>query len=137
MDGFDENLKDVTQNHNYDFFNPKAGLMYDLNEKQKFYASFGIAQREPVRDDFTDADPGKTPKPEKLIDYEAGYEFRSSKFLLKGNLFYMNYIDQLISTGKINDVGDPVMTNVSESYREGIELESEIRILKNLYWMEM
>ena len=62
--------------------------MYDLNEKQKIYASFGISQREPDRGNFTDADPGKTPKPEKLFDYEAGYEFRSSKFLFKGNLFY-------------------------------------------------
>jgi iron complex outermembrane receptor protein len=132
--GFDDNLKDVTQNHKYKFFNPKTGLMYDLNEKQKIYASFGISQREPDRGNFIDADPGKTPKPEKLIDYEGGYEFRSSKFLFKGNLFYMNYIDQLILTGEINNVGDPVLTNVSESYREGIELESGIRILKNLYW---
>ena len=132
--GLDDKLKDVTQNHKYAFFNPKAGLMYDLNEKQKIYASFGVSQREPDRDDFVDADPGKTPKPEKLIDYEAGYEFHSTKLLFKGNLFYMNYIDQLILTGKINDVGDVVMTNVSKSYREGIELESGIQILKNLDW---
>jgi iron complex outermembrane receptor protein len=108
--------------------------MYDLNEKQKLYTSFGVSQREPDRDNFVDADPGKTPKPEKLIDFEAGYEFRSTKFLFKGNLFYMNYIDQLILTGKINDVGDAVMINVPKSYREGIELESGIQILKNLSW---
>jgi iron complex outermembrane recepter protein len=132
--GSDEKLKDLTQNHKYNFFNPKTGLMYDLNEKQKLYASFGVSQREPDRDNFVDADPGKTPKPEKLIDFEAGYEFRSTKFLFKGNLFYMNYIDQLILTGKINDVGDVVMINVPKSYREGIELETGIQILKNLSW---
>ncbi len=132
--GFDENLKDVTQNHKYNFFNPKAGLLYDLNEKQKVYASFGISQREPDRGNFTDADSGKVPVPEKLFDYEAGYEYRSSRFMFKGNLYFMNYIDQLILTGEINTVGAPVMTNVSKSYREGIELESGIQILKNLSW---
>ncbi|TAL66237.1 MAG: TonB-dependent receptor [Bacteroidetes bacterium] len=132
--GFDENLKDVTQNHNYNFFNPKAGLLYNLSEKQKVYASFGVSHREPDRGNFTDSDPGKTPKPEKLFDYEAGYEFRSPIFMIKGNLYYMKYIDQLILTGEINNVGAPVLTNVSKSYRQGIELETGIRILKKLNW---
>jgi len=132
--GFDDNLKDVTQSHKYNFFNPKAGLFYNLSEKQKIYSSFGISQREPDRGNFTDADPGKTPVPEKLFDYEAGYEFRASKLMLKANLFYMNYFDQLILTGKINNVGTPILTNVSKSYRQGIEIESGIQILKKLKW---
>jgi iron complex outermembrane receptor protein len=134
--GFDENLKNVAQNHKYDFFNPKTGLVYNLDEKQKVYASFGVSQREPDRDDFTDADPGKTPVPEKLFDYEAGYEFHSSKLMLKGNLYYMYYHDQLILTGEINNVGATILTNVSKSYRQGIEIETGIQILKNLYWYE-
>lgn len=108
--------------------------MYNINVKQKMYTSFGISQREPDRGNFTDADPGKTPKPEKLFDIEAGYEFCTSIVMLKGNLFYMNYIDQLILTGEINNVGAPVMTNVSKSYRQGIELESGVQIFKNLNW---
>jgi iron complex outermembrane recepter protein len=134
--GFDENLKNVAQNHNYNFFNPKTGLLYNLDEKQKVYASFGISHREPDRGNFTDANPGKTPTPESLFDYEAGYEFHSSKLMLRGNLYYMNYIDQLILTGEINNVGDPVLTNVSKSYRQGIEIETGIQILKNLNWYE-
>jgi iron complex outermembrane recepter protein len=132
--GFDDNLKDVTQYHRYNFFNPKAGIFYNLNEKQKLYASFGISQREPDRGNFTDADPGKTPLPEKLFDYEAGYEYHTSKIMIKGNLFYMNYIDQLILTGEINNVGAPIMTNVSKSFRQGVELETGVQILKNLNW---
>jgi len=130
--GIDDNMKDITQYHKYNFFNPKAGLLYNLNEKQKVYASFGISHREPDRGNFIDADSGKIPKPEKLYDYEAGYEFRSSKFMFKGNFFYMNYIDQLILTGEINNVGNPILTNVSKSFRLGIELETELQILKNL-----
>jgi iron complex outermembrane receptor protein len=134
--GFDEYLKDVTQKHKYSFFNPKAGFFYILDGKQKVYASFGISQREPDRGNFTDADPGKTPRPEKLFDYEAGYEFRSSGFMLRGNLYYMNYADQLILTGKINSVGATILTNVSKSFRQGIEIESGFRILKKLYWQQ-
>jgi iron complex outermembrane receptor protein len=134
--GFDENLKDVTQSHKYNFFNPKSGLVYNFNERQKIFASFGISQREPDRSDFTDADPGKTPSPEKLFDYEAGYEFHSSILTLKGNLYYMNYRDQLILTGKINDVGATILTNVSKSYRQGVEIETGISIFRNLTWYQ-
>ncbi len=132
--GTDDNLKDVTQHHTYSFFNPKAGLTYNINEKQKTYISFGIAQREPDRGNFTDADSGKTPKPETLYDFEGGYEFRSPKFLFRGNIFYMKYKDQLILTGEINNVGAPVMTNVKDSYREGVEFEAGYKVLKNLQW---
>ncbi len=132
--GFDDNLKDVTQNHKYIFFNPKGGLVYIFGGKQKVYASFGISRREPDRSNFTDADPGKTPVPEKLFDWEAGYQFNSSGFMLRGNLYYMNYLDQLILTGEINNVGATILTNVSKSYRQGVEIETGIRILKNLNW---
>jgi iron complex outermembrane recepter protein len=132
--GFDDNLKDVTQHHTYNFFNPKAGLVWNLDKRQKVYASFGISQREPDRGNFTDADPGKTPFREKLFDYEAGYELTTSNLTLKGNFYFMNYIDQLILTGEINNVGVPILTNVPQSYRQGIEIETGIRFLRNLSW---
>ena len=132
--GTDENLKDVTQIHNYNFFNPKGGVVYKINTKQKLYVSAGISQREPDRSNFTDADPGTTPRPEKLFDYEAGYQLISEGITVKGNIYYMNYIDQLIVTGKINEVGTTILTNVPKSYRTGIEVEATIRILNNLNW---
>jgi iron complex outermembrane recepter protein len=132
--GFDEDLKDVTQHHRYNFFNPKTGFVYNFSEKQKVYASFGISRREPDRDNFTDADPGKTPVPENLYDYEAAYEFHSSGIMLRAGLYYMYYRDQLILTGKINDVGATILTNVPKSYRQGIEIETGIRILRSLNW---
>jgi iron complex outermembrane recepter protein len=132
--GFDEDLKDVTQTHSYIFFNPKAGIVYNINGNQKIYASAGVSQREPDRSNFTDADPGRIPTPEKLFDYEAGYQYSRTGILLKGNLYYMNYIDQLILTGKINDVGATILTNVPKSYRAGVELEATIRINRALSW---
>jgi iron complex outermembrane receptor protein len=132
--GFDENLKDVSQKHIYNFFNPKAGLVYNINPRQKAYASFGISQREPDRSNFTDADPGRTPVPEKLFDYEAGYQLSYSGITFRANVFYMNYIDQLITTGEINNVGSTILTNVPKSYRMGAEIEAGIQIFKNLNW---
>jgi iron complex outermembrane receptor protein len=132
--GFDENLKDVNQSHRYNFFNPKAGVIYNFNKNHKVYASFGVSQREPVRSDFTDADPGKTPVPEKLFDYETAYEYNSSGKMFRVNLYYMNYKDQLILTGRINEVGSAIMTNVPKSFRQGIEFETGFKVTRNLSW---
>jgi len=66
---------------------------------------------------------------------KAGYEFHTSKFLLKGNLYYMYYLDQLILTGEINSVGATILTNVPKSYRQGIEIETGIQIFPNLNWV--
>src|SRR5690606_15857636 len=110
----------------YTFFNPKAGISYLLKntgaEKQKAYASIAIANREPNRDDF-EASPTQQPKPERLTDIEAGYELHNRKWALSTNLYYMSYKNQLILTGKINDVGAYTRTNVAESFRAGVELQ--------------
>jgi len=120
--------------HIYNFFNPKFGWRYKLNDKMQTYFLFAVAHREPSRDNFKDADFGKTPKPETLLDYELGYKANYKQVLLQANLYYMDYKDQLINTGEINNVGSPIMTNVAESFRSGVELESAVKITKALQW---
>ncbi len=132
--GIDDDLRNITQNHHYLFFNPKAGFLYQIANNQSIYASVAVAHREPKRSDFTDFPPGKTPKPEALYDYEAGYKFHSSNMIFNANLYYMDYYDQLILTGEINDVGAPILTNVPRSYRAGIELSWGIRPFSWLDW---
>jgi iron complex outermembrane receptor protein len=132
IDGMDDDLRDIAQSHKYNFFNPKAGLMFNPNEKNKFYASFGIANREPKRSDFTDAPQDKTPQPETLFDYEAGYKFNSPDIFFNANLYYMNYKDQLVLTGELDDVGDAIRQNVAKSYRAGIELQGGVKLLDKL-----
>ncbi len=135
ISGIDNDLRDISQKHYYDFLNPKFGLNYNINDKLSTYFSFGIAHREPNRDNFTDADPEKPgPTYETLRDYELGYKFKSAKLRIGINLYYMDYDNQLVLTGEINDVGNPVMTNVKKSYRTGIEFMAGIRLLKNLDW---
>jgi iron complex outermembrane recepter protein len=133
--GIDDDLRDLTQDHNYDFFNPKLGIFYQPTAKSKAYLSWAVAHREPNRSNFTDADPkGKQPTFETLNDFEGGYNFQSSSFSAGANIYFMDYKDQLILTGEINDVGSAIMTNVDDSYRAGIEIVAGVKILPNLSW---
>ncbi|MGK4566219.1 TonB-dependent receptor [Flavobacterium sp. 3HN19-14] len=115
---------------NFNFFNPKAGLNYTLDGKSTFYFSYAIANREPNRTDYE----GGSVKPEKLGDFELGWRFSASKFRLNINGYYMRYKDQLVLTGALDDVGNPIRTNVGKSYRAGIEAEAVVKILKKFTW---
>lgn len=110
----------------WNFFNPKAGLNY-TNGKHRAFASFSVAHKEPVRDNFTDGDPNHEPEAERLFDYELGYTFNSKVFSAGVNLYYMDYKDQLVVTGQLSDTGNPLSVNVPESYRAGIELQTSFR----------
>jgi iron complex outermembrane recepter protein len=111
-------------NDTFRFFNPKAGLNYQLDSKNAFYGYFGVANKEPRRDDYESG----AIKPERLFDYELGWKYNSKNIRFNANAFYMRYIDQLVLTGALNDVGAPVFTNSGNSYRLGLEIESVIRL---------
>ncbi len=134
IDGDHDDLRDITQEHKFNFLNPKAGLYFDINENHSTYFSFAVSNREPSRSDYRDSDEDHIPTGETLYDYEIGYNFKSLNFAVDANMYYMNYKDQLILTGEINKVGDPIMTNVPKSYRAGIELAVGTKILQNLKW---
>lgn len=111
-------------NDTFRFFNPKAGLNYQLNDKNAFYGYFGIANKEPRRDDYESG----AIKPERLFDYELGWKYNTKKVKLSANAFYMRYNDQLVATGELNDVGSAKFINVPKSYRLGLEIESIVNI---------
>jgi len=134
MSGIHDDFKDLDGYYHYEFFNPKIGGNYSINSKNNLYFSAAVAQKEPSRNDFRDADPGNTPKSELLIDYEAGYTYMANRLKVQANLYYMDYKNQLVMTGKINNVGTAIMTNVDKSYRAGIELVAAAHIAKWLNW---
>ncbi|WP_309608783.1 TonB-dependent receptor domain-containing protein [Flavobacterium sp.] len=108
----------------FNFFNPKAGLTFSPNDKNNIYFSFAVANREPKRDDYEN----KNVKPEKLNDFELGWRFANQKIKLNANGYYMQYKDQLVLTGAINDVGTPIAQNSGESYRMGLEIDAKIQL---------
>lgn len=122
INGFRNNPGIILKN-DYNFLNPKLGLTYNKNSWQ-LYASYALAQKEPNRDDF-EAGNTQQPKRELLNDFEAGIEKKKTNYSFGANLYYMQYKDQLILTGKINDVGAYTRTNVPNSYRTGIELQGK------------
>jgi len=132
--GNDDDLSDISQNHYFDFFNPKAGLSYQIDDEQHAYFSIGVAHREPSRTDFKDAIRDEVPKDEKLVDYELGYDLNMNNAHININLYYMDYTNQLVNTGKINNVGNAIMTNAPESYRSGIELSGAFRFFEIVNW---
>jgi iron complex outermembrane recepter protein len=135
IDGIDDDLRNLDQQHDYHFLNPKTGLSYRLNPMHSFYFSVARSNREPNRDNFTDTPTGgKLPEHETLNDLEGGWMFRLENYTLGVNLFDMLYHNQLVLTGQINDVGAPVMTNVKKSYRYGLELQWGMRWPEPFKW---
>lgn len=135
MKGIDDDFTDLTQKHEYNFFNPKVGAFYVLNEKSSIFASFSVANREPTRSDFTSAVmSAKKPAAERLFDYEVGYKYAGGIVNAGINLYYMSYKNQLVLTGKLNDVGYAIRDNVASSFRRGIELMAGVKILDNFKW---
>jgi len=124
IDGFRDNPT-VTIDQDWDFFNPKAGITYSKNGYQ-VYGSYSFGQKEPNRDDF-EAGQYQIPKPEQLHDFELGFEKRNSQSHFGATIYYMVYKDQLVLTGKVNDVGAYTRTNIPNSYRLGLELQGRSR----------
>lgn len=122
--GYDTSLITPTQVYtSFQFFNPKVGINYLISPKATVYASYGIANKEPSRDDFTQATKKSRPKSERLLDLEVGASYRFKKVAIALNLYDMEYQNQLVLNGQINDVGNYNRANVDYSYRRGIELE--------------
>ncbi|MDR3697764.1 MAG: TonB-dependent receptor [Mucilaginibacter sp.] len=132
--GFDENLNNVQQAVELNFFNPKAGITYQLNDNSNVYASIAVGNHEPNRSDYVNSSPQSRPKPENLKDLELGYRINESNFSGSINGFYMLYKNQLVLTGALDDVGEAIRTNINDSYRAGIEASARVKIAEPLSW---
>lgn len=114
------------------FFNPKLGFRYILSEKSGLYALTGLIGKEPNRDDYTESSPSDRPRAEKLWDTEIGYRLTGNKLNLDITGYYMRYKDQILPTGRLNDVGAYTRVNVKDSHRAGIEIHSAYKPVSRL-----
>ncbi|MBQ8158022.1 MAG: TonB-dependent receptor [Prevotella sp.] len=120
-------------NDNYNFFNPKFGLNYEITPNHRVYASYAIAHKEPTRNDYED-NFGIGLKAERLNDLEIGYKFLSPSFSAGANFYWMDYKDQFVLTGELNPIGEAKAMNVAESYRMGVELEAAWKPVSWFRW---
>ncbi|MFW5758406.1 MAG: TonB-dependent receptor domain-containing protein, partial [Bacteroidota bacterium] len=130
----DNEVSSLDQRAVFHFFNPKAGLLYKFGKAHEAYGFAGISNREPVRRDFTESSPESRPTHETLYNVEAGYRYQSSNTRVGVNVYLMDYDNQLILTGEINDVGGFSRANIKDSYRMGIEFEGSVNITEKLDW---
>ncbi|MDR0798281.1 MAG: TonB-dependent receptor [Dysgonamonadaceae bacterium] len=118
----------------FHFFNPKAGALFQINRANQVYGSVAVAHREPNRNNYTDAVNSEQPQAERLTDFELGYKFQHGIVSATLNAYVMNYKNQLVLNGKVNDIGEPLTSNVPDSYRRGIEVQLGLHISENWKW---
>jgi iron complex outermembrane receptor protein len=137
IDGFRKNPT-LSKDLNYNFINQKLGITYILQSNnsttQKIYASYGMANKEPNRNDL-EAGVNSEPLPEQLMNLETGYSAKDKNNHLQANVFYMRYTNQLVSNGKINDVGEYTRVNVPQSFRAGLEVEMNNNVYHHQYFL--
>ncbi|NJN25550.1 MAG: TonB-dependent receptor [Cyclobacteriaceae bacterium] len=131
-EGIDNDQRNIDVGNDYVFFNPKLGASYSLGAGSSVFASYAVGNREPDRNDFIDSP--VLPKHESLGDLEVGYTLSGSFYSIGANFYYMNYINQLVLTGALNDVGSSIRTNVPDSYRRGIELTAALKYKDKINW---
>ena len=123
--GFTSDLVNMIIDESYSFFNPKFGLSYKFNLNSIIYGSYSRANREPSRSDY-ESDPNI--KPEQLNDFEFGWRYRKNELKFNLNSYFMQYNEQLVLTGALDDVGTPIRVNSGSSYRIGIEADLNVKL---------
>ena len=120
----------------YNFFNPKVGLNYDITPSHKVFVSYAIAHKEPTRNNFQNSLNAELemPKAERLNDLEVGYKYQSKVFTAGANFYWMDYKDQFVLTGEIDQIGEAITRNMPKSYRLGIELETAVKPVDWFRW---
>jgi iron complex outermembrane receptor protein len=124
--GLTSNRVPIAIDENYSFFNPKLGLTYAFNSNNSVYVSYARANKEPNRNDFESN--VAAVKPERLNDFELGWRHQGKRFSLNANVYYMQYKNQLVLTGALDNVGEYLRENVDNSYRLGLELDARIAL---------
>jgi iron complex outermembrane receptor protein len=122
--GITNDIVPINVDATFNFFNPKFGLTYKINDNNNLYTSFAVANREPNRNDFE----GGVTKPETLNDLEFGWRLKNENIKLNTNVYYMDYKNQLVLTGALDDVGQPVRATSGSSYRLGLEIDADIKL---------
>ncbi len=112
------------------FVNPRLGARYDLTSSSGVYASAGMSTREPTRNDLFQGEDNasfahdlRAVRPERLVDLEAGWNYRGSAATFGANVYSMSFHNEIASTGELSAIGLLLRRNVDRSYRRGIEAE--------------
>jgi len=138
----------------YHFFNPRAGINFNLDDKWNLYGNVSMAKREPTDNELFDTwygadDLGITPlfaeadtiynsngdisyvawkkpqvKEEELVNYELGVNYLTGSSELRLNLFWMDFSNEIVAYGGVDDDGYPIRGNADKTVHRGIEFSA-------------
>ena len=141
IDGCNDKWNDATNalqqlaiNEIFNFLNPKAGLSWQINRNSRLFGSVSVAHKEPTRNNYTDGKLHEHPKAERLLDYEVGYTYSNESFHIGANIYFMDYKNQLLLTGELNEIGEMLAANTPQSYRTGIEIMAGAKLPLGFQW---
>ncbi|MBO5678008.1 MAG: TonB-dependent receptor [Bacteroidaceae bacterium] len=129
-----DGMQRLNLDERFDFLNPKVGLNWTPTKHWRLFASVAQAHKEPTRNNYTDGYFTERPRAERLTDYEVGATYTAKNWHVGANLYWMDYKDQLVLTGELNEIGEAVSANVPKSYRAGIELQGGFSLPFGLSW---
>ena len=130
----DNGMQRLDLDERFNFFNPKVGLHWKASDRWQVFASVAQAHKEPTRNNYTDGYFTELPQAERLTDYEVGANYTDGTWNFGANLYWMDYKNQLVLTGELNEIGEPVSANVPKSYRAGVELQGGLSLPCGFEW---
>ena len=127
-------LQELAIDERFNFFNPKAGVSWLIDKHNRLFGSVGVTHKEPTRNNYTDGKLHERPCAERLTDYEIGYLFGNRTLQAGANIYFMDYKNQLVPTGELNEIGEPLAANIPHSYRAGVEIMAGIKLDCGFSW---
>lgn len=142
---------------NYIFLNPRLGLNYNLDKEQNVYGSLAYTSREPRMCNLYDASSsysGSVPlfecdtvggvvrydfskplvNPEKMLNFELGYNYISDRYRFSANGYWMEYFDELVKSGQVDIFGMPIDGNAPRTRHIGLELSGTAKVFDSPSW---
>ena len=116
----------------FNFFMPKVGVNYNINERLNVYGNYSISKKEPKTGDWYDRDDGPGAnqldsngnlvdlKEETLNNAELGISYRTPVIAVTVNGYYMDFQDRI--EGTTNQEGDRLTINAGNSEHLGVEM---------------
>ncbi len=141
----------------YTFFNPRVGLLWKPAPGQELFTMVAYTSREPrmrnlyaAEDSYFGARPlfesdtsggiirydfsKPLVKPEQMVDFELGWRYRSDRVTASANVFWMEFFDALVKSGRVDIFGAPIDGNAPRTRHIGIELETAAELLRSSQW---
>ncbi len=114
LDSDDFQESDVSNHLGYQI---KGGAKYALNRRHSVFANLGFFEKAPEfdavflnNDNFINPDAVN----QKILSYELGYQYRSSKFNANVNLYRTAWLDRTLTDSFSPDVDDPSTPSIDE-----------------------